>query len=148
MKTIYGLVLILFLSLLGKDTRAQDFVFSFVNPAFGGNPYNYSWLMDSATKQNKYDDDEGEGDDEFADSDPLKNFQEDFNYAILNDLSRKISEDVLQIDQTLSPGNYEVGTYNIRITKKSGGVNITITDQRTGGSTNMLIPNTSQSNTN
>ena len=35
---------------------AQDFVYTPKNPAFGGNPYNYSWLLSSAQAQNDKED--------------------------------------------------------------------------------------------
>ena len=143
-----GLAIVLFLSILGQESKAQDFVFTFVNPAFGGNPYNYSWLLQSADKQNKYDDKEQKEADDFFSRDPLENFQEDLNYSILSNLSNKISNDLLGTNQSLSPGNYEIGDYNIRITKKSNGINITIMDQKTGNSTTMLIPNSTNSNNN
>lgn len=147
MKTIYVLIFVFFLSLLGLETKAQDFVFTFVNPAFGGNPYNYSWLLESADKQNKYDDEEEEEEESSLFGDPLEEFQSDLGRSIVSSLSDRINTSVLGENQDLSPGSYEVGNYNIRITEKSNGLNISITDQLTGNSTNMFIP-TSATTTN
>lgn len=149
MKTIYGLTLIFFLSLIVQELKAQDFVFSFVNPAFGGNPYNYSWLLSSADKQNKYDD-KKEEEDENSDlfGDPLEEFQTDLGRSIIGSLSDRINTTILGENQNLAPGQYEIGNYNVRITEKSNGLNISITDQLTGNSTNMFVPNTTRSNTN
>lgn len=148
MKNIYVLVFALLLCLIGQESKAQDFVFTFVNPAFGGNPYNYSWLLNQADKQNKYDDEDNEEEDQDFSNDPLSNFQSNLGYSIISSLTNKINEDVFGANKDITPGNYEVGTYNIRITKKSSGLNISITDQLTGNSTNMLIPNTAQSSNN
>jgi len=41
MKILYN-VLVFFLLLAGVKGVAQDFVYTPKNPAFGGNPYNYS----------------------------------------------------------------------------------------------------------
>ncbi|MCK5278996.1 MAG: curli production assembly protein CsgF, partial [Cyclobacteriaceae bacterium] len=43
---------IFLLALFQVATIAQDFVYQPVNPAFGGNPYNYSWLLGQAQAQN------------------------------------------------------------------------------------------------
>ena len=34
---------------------AQQFVYKAINPAFGGDTFNYQWLMSSATSQNQFD---------------------------------------------------------------------------------------------
>ncbi len=39
-------------------TLAQDFVYQPINPAFGGNPYNYNWLLGQAQAQNIYTEEE------------------------------------------------------------------------------------------
>ena len=38
------------------DLLAQDFVYTPINSSFGGNPYNYNWLLNSATEQNRIED--------------------------------------------------------------------------------------------
>eukprot|EP01156_Anaeramoeba_ignava_P015307 Anaeramoba_ignava/a612646_5.p1 GENE.a612646_5~~a612646_5.p1 ORF type:complete len:143 (+),score=13.48 a612646_5:453-881(+) len=141
MKTVYTILIFFLFSLMAQETKAQDFVFTFTNPAFGGNPYNYSWLMESANKQNKYDDEEEDQEQEnMYDDDPLKRLQDDLNYSILNSLNQKINSDLLDMNADLQPGVYNLGNYTIRITEKATGLNINIKDQTTGGSTNMLIP--------
>lgn len=142
MKTVYTIIILFFLSLMAQETKAQDFVFTFTNPAFGGNPYNYSWLMDSADKQNKYDNEEEDEDqDNPFNNDPLQRLEEDLNSSILNSLTQKINTDLLSLNADLQPGVYNMGNYTIRITEKATGININIKDQKTGGSTNLVIPN-------
>ena len=71
-KMIASLAAIAFM-VFGFSTSAdaQDFVYQFTNPAFGGSPYNYSWMMNSANSQNKFQQSGGG----FS-RDPLANFEE------------------------------------------------------------------------
>lgn len=145
MKNIYRIIITLFICLFIQQTKAQDFVFTFVNPAFGGNPYNYSWLLQSADKQNKYDKQE-ENFMDMLNMDPLNNFEDNLNNSIMNQLINKISEDIFGQSQSLTPGYYELGRYNVRIVEKLSGLAISITDQLSGNSTNLFIPNSPSSN--
>lgn len=143
MKTLYTILILFLLSLAGNQVKAQDFVFTFTNPAFGGNPYNYSWLMESADKQNKYKGEEEADSDDLSD-DPLTSFQTDLGYSIIGSLTDKIDQEIIGSNNSLTPGQYEVGNYNIRITERGSGLNVSITDQLTGNSTTMFIPNRSR----
>jgi curli production assembly/transport component CsgF len=48
------IVVIFLLALFQVASQAQDFVYQPINPAFGGNPYNYNWLLGQAEVQNMY----------------------------------------------------------------------------------------------
>ena len=45
---------ILFIAFFQVGALAQDFVYQPINPAFGGNPYNYSWMLAQAQAQNLF----------------------------------------------------------------------------------------------
>ena len=60
MKTL-KIVCSLTLVLMGSQGWAQDFVYKPVNPAFGGDTFNYNWLLSSANAQNQYEDEGGLG---------------------------------------------------------------------------------------
>ena len=62
------IVVTLALAFFQVTTRAQDFVYKPINPAFGGNPYNYGWLLSQAEAQNTFEEPE-----EVEDEDPLSN---------------------------------------------------------------------------
>jgi len=47
MKTLFTILMIVSFFVAGK-TYGQQFVYTPINPAFGGNPYNYSWMLSSA----------------------------------------------------------------------------------------------------
>ena len=49
-----GFLLCLCLSLGPWEVLASELVYCPINPAFGGNPLNYQWLLSSAQAQNKF----------------------------------------------------------------------------------------------
>jgi curli production assembly/transport component CsgF len=87
MKIILVLLIGIFLTVAGR-TYGQDFVYTPKNPAFGGNPYNYSWLLSSAQAQNKIK--EASSNPMSTTADPLKDFAQSLNRQILSQLSRQI----------------------------------------------------------
>jgi len=126
------------LCLLGVlEARAQDFVFTPVNPAFGGNPYNSTWLLSQATAQNDYK----ELSDPFGllDEDPLANFQNDLNQQVLGELSRQLYFNQFGEDG-LVEGFYEFGSYEIDVSTTAEGMQIRIIDILTGSETTVVVP--------
>ena len=53
-KTTKKILTGLFLLLVVFQVKAQDFVYTPKNPAFGGNTFNYQWLLSSAQAQDTY----------------------------------------------------------------------------------------------
>jgi curli production assembly/transport component CsgF len=128
---------IFFLALFQVTAVAQDFVYQPVNPAFGGNPYNYSWLLSSASAQNDYKEEiDPFG---FLDDDPLSGFQSDLNAQVLNEISRQLYINQFGEDG-LSEGFYEFGSYEIDVSTTSEGMQIRIIDILTGSETTVVIP--------
>ncbi|MGK7397103.1 MAG: curli production assembly/transport component CsgF [Candidatus Cyclobacteriaceae bacterium M3_2C_046] len=125
----------LFSLLLAVSTlQAQDFVFEFKNPAFGGDTFNYQWLLNSAQSQNTLTE-ESEG----RPDDPLDDFQQSLNRQILSQLSRQIV--VNQFGENgLQEGQYQVGTFNIDVSPTPDGVRISIIDTATGDETSVVVP--------
>ncbi|MCD4709543.1 MAG: curli assembly protein CsgF [Bacteroidales bacterium] len=115
-------------------TRAQDFVYTPVNPAFGGNPYNYSWLLGQAEAQNSFEEPE-----EVEEEDPLNNFQEDLNNQILNEITRQLYQNQFG-EQGLTEGFYRFGSYEIDVSPISEGMQIRIIDIYTGSETTVIVP--------
>lgn len=121
------------------EVAAQDFVYTPKNPAFGGNPYNYSWLMSSAQAQDTYKAPDT-AEDRFGYSrDPAQDFAESLNRQILSRLSREIITRQFGED-ALEEGTYVLGDYQIEIGNAGDGVSITIVDVKTGATTNVSVP--------
>lgn len=121
--------------------KAQDFVYTPVNPAFGGNTYNYSWLMSSADAQKKQSSSSNSATDLFNQSQSnLTDFTTNLNNQILNELSNRILQDQFG-NFSLQNGQYNVGNYQINIKQGTQGVDINILDTQTGGQSSITIPN-------
>lgn len=137
MRTLFTILTIVFFFVAGK-TYAQDFTYQAKNPAFGGNPYNYSWLMSSAQAQNDIKESTSDPYSRYA-TDPLKDFTESLNRQILSQLSRQIVAKQFGED-ALSAGTYVLGDYQIRVGDQADGINITILDIKTGSQTTVSVP--------
>nr|WP_321356814.1 curli assembly protein CsgF [uncultured Draconibacterium sp.] len=139
MKKILFLIPI-FLLAFYQPSGAQDFVYTPKNPAFGGNPYNYSWMMSSAEAQNTIEaPDETSSAYSSYGSDPASDFAESLNRQILSRLSREIVTRQFG-EEALEEGTYLLGDYQIDIGDAGNGVNITITDNATGATTAVEVP--------
>ncbi len=116
---------------------AQDFVYTPKNPAFGGSPINYSWLLSSANAQNLF-----QGDRSFGfDRDPLANFQRSLQRQILRELTDNILEDHFGDVNLTKQGTYSFGNFSIEVVPGPNGINILIQNVATGEQTTITIPN-------
>lgn len=127
---------IFLLAFFQVSTWAQDFVYQPINPAFGGNPYNYNWLLGQAQAQNKYQEDDLY---RFRDEDPLEGLQDDINRQVLNSLTQQFYQN--QFGETgLTEGYYKFGSYEIDISPISEGMQVRIIDIYTGSETVIIVP--------
>jgi curli production assembly/transport component CsgF len=115
---------------------AQDFVYQPVNPAFGGNPYNYSWMLAQAQAQNDYTEESTYG---LEEKDPLLTLQADINRQVLSSLTQQIYQNQFG-EEGLTEGYYKLGSYEIDISPVSDGMQIKIIDVLTGTETTIIIP--------
>jgi len=116
-------------------TRAQDFVYQPVNPAFGGNPYNYSWLLGQAQAQNIFAEEVAA----FEEEDPLAGLQDDINRQILNSITQQFYKNQFGEDG-LTEGYYKFGSYEIDISPIAEGMQVRIIDIFTGSETTIIVP--------
>jgi len=137
MKMLKITLVIVFFFVAGKS-YSQDFTYTPKNPAFGGNPYNYSWLMSSAQAQNDIKETTSSAYSSYS-TDPLKDFSESLNRQILSQLSRQIVAKQFGED-ALSAGTYVLGDYQIEVGDQADGLNITILDNKTGSQTTVAVP--------
>jgi curli production assembly/transport component CsgF len=128
------------LLLISTQSKAQQFVYTPKNPAFGGNPYNYSWLLSSAQAQDTYEA-PSDGSDLYSsyDSNPVDDFAESLNRQILSRLSRELVTRQFG-EEALSEGTYILGDYQIDIGNSDSGLDISIVDNITGATTNVVVP--------
>lgn len=117
--------------------HAQDLIYTPLNPAFGGNPYNYSWLLSSANAQNMYQNNSSAS---LYTNNPLDNFTQSLQNQILSELAQQI---VLQKFGNLNlsqKGKYDLGNYIINIVPGLSGINIDVFDKSTGNQSSITIP--------
>ncbi|MCW9707167.1 curli assembly protein CsgF [Fodinibius salsisoli] len=133
--SILGLAITLLLLAPGS-AQAQDFVYTPVNPAFGGSYLNYQWLLSSANAQNKYKGGSGYS----YNNDPLANFEEQLQRQVLSQLTRNVIQDRFG-DVDLSQQNtFEFGEFSIDIVPGANGVDINIFNQSSGEQTTVTVP--------
>ncbi|WPY97979.1 curli assembly protein CsgF [Christiangramia sp. OXR-203] len=130
-KLIFFSILI---SCLGMS--AQDLVYTPKNPAFGGDTFNYQWLLSSAQAQNSFTAPR----DEREDLSELDQFTESLNRQLLSQVSRNLF--FTQFGEgELTEGRYTFGNLAIDIYPSDGGLVIDILDTTTGDQTQITIPN-------
>ena len=129
------LLLILVLA-FSAQMFSQQLVYKPKNPNFGGDTFNYQWLLSSAEAQNTFTDPNEEEREEASD---LENFTENLNSQLLNLVSRSLFADEFG-DGELTPGTYTCGSLSIEIFNSSDGLVISILDVDTGEQTQVIIP--------
>jgi len=131
---------LLFLCVTGVTAlSAQDLVYTPKNPAFGGSPINYQWLLNSANTQNKFT---GGSDASRFQRDPLEDFQNSLQRQILSQLTRDIVRNQFGEDgQPAEDSRFEFGEFTIDVTPGPDGVQIRIFNILTGDETSITIPN-------
>jgi len=129
-------LLISVLCIIPQKSIGQDLIYVPRNPAFGGNPLNFSNFLNAANAQNKFQNNGG-----FSQRDPLQDFQQSLQRQILSQLTRDIINNQFGTDLNLQERNtIEFGEFNIEINPGVDGVSIVIRNILTGESTNITIP--------
>lgn len=127
----------LFSLILPFESLGQDFVYKPINSSFGGDQYNYNWLSNSATQQNRIEDPNAENG---LNKDPLDDFQDNLNRQILNQLSSRLVNSIFGDNNTVETGSYNLGNYKVDIYEDGNGVTVNIQDITSGNYTNVVIP--------
>lgn len=136
--TTYSLgIMFSLLLMLPATGQAQNFVYMPLDPAFGGSPINYSWLLNSANTQNPYK----SGPSFNFNRNPLSNFKQTLQRRVLSQLTRQILQKRFGKIELKKPSNYQFGQFNINIIPGQKGVKINIYDNKTGQQTSVTIPN-------
>ena len=122
---------------LAPGAYAQQFVYQPKNPAFGGSPYNYSWMLSSAEAQKDF---EGETRSRF-DRDPLEDFESGLQRQILSQLSRELVYDRFRDLDLTQEGRYDLGDFIVEVIPGLDGINVRVFNVLTGDETTIEIPN-------
>lgn len=114
---------------------AQQFVYKPINPAFGGETFNYQWLLSSASTQNQFKAKD------FGTSglNSLDSFADSINRQLLSQISNKLFTSQFQ-DGNLKPGTYMFGSLYLEITQSDKGLIIKILNTSTGEQSEIIVP--------
>jgi curli production assembly/transport component CsgF len=128
-------------------STAQDLAYKPINPAFGGDTFNYQWLLSSADAQNKYKEDPTAG---YKQPTDLERFKSNLNNQLLNKISNSLFGDQFGsgtggtgtggTGEGLTPGTYVFGTMSVDIYPSNLGLVVDILDTDTGEQTQVIIP--------
>lgn len=123
-------------SLLALSAQGQDLVYKPRNPNFGGDTFNYAWLLSSAEAQNTLKDDA-------VATKPvseLEQFTKNLNSQLLTQVSRSLFTQQFGTEG-ISEGSYTFGSLNVEVYPSEGGLVVSILDTTTGEQTQVIIPN-------
>ncbi|AHD14857.1 curli assembly protein CsgF [Pseudomonas asiatica] len=105
--------------------QATELVYTPVNPAFGGNPLNGTWLLNNAQAQNDYDDpDLKDRSSAFTGTTALERFSNQLESRMLSQLLDNISNG--------NTGSMATDAFLIDVIDDSGALSIKVTDRATG----------------
>jgi curli production assembly/transport component CsgF len=117
---------------------AQSLVYRPVNPSFGGDTFNYNWLMSSAQAQDKTKDPDASKLASAANQDPLADFTTTLNRQILNSISQRLIKDQFG-EEGIKEGVYQFGDFIVNVSPGTEGLIVRITDGK-GGETSITVP--------
>lgn len=122
--------------LLAGTAFAGPIVYQPINPAFGGNPLNGTFLLNEAQLQNPYKDPSAASANAAGQKTPLQQFQDSLERAILNRIAQAVTGGIVDSQGNLIPGVIQTADFTISIVDLGGGIlQITTTDKTTGQST-------------
>lgn len=131
MKIIFPMVIIL----ISLSMNAQGLVYKPINPSFGGDTFNYQWLLSSAESQNTFK----EKVVETVKKTDLEKFTDQLNSQFLSQVSRELFAKLFG-SNGFSAGSYTFGSFSVEIYPATDGLTLDILDTNTGDQTQVIIP--------
>lgn len=145
MKTLFIIASRLLLTAGLNQLRAQSLVYRPNNPAFGGNTFNYQWMLSSAQAQDTHKDPTAKNASSSAfnglggsSSSSLQSFSDNLQRQLLSRLSQNILNKQFG-DDGLKEGTFSYGDMQVVITKAAEGIVIRISDGK-GGESAITVP--------
>lgn len=137
---LYNLIGLLILSM--ASGQAQPLVYHPNNPAFGGNTFNYQWMISSAQAQDQLTDPSLKKTTTSPTSKASTQLS-DFASSIQRQLLNRITNDLLKNQfgeySSLKEGTYKYGDFTVTIQNQTDGIYIRIVDNQ-GGETSIQVP--------
>jgi curli production assembly/transport component CsgF len=108
----------------GGLVQATELVYTPVNPSFGGNPLNGTWLLNNAQAQNDYDDPDLNNRAAIVGTSALERFTSQLQSRLLGQVLDNIS--------TGNSGSLSTDAFIVNVVDDSGALTIEVTDRVTG----------------
>lgn len=115
---------------LGALAQATELVYTPVNPSFGGNPLNGTWLLGNAQSQNSHRGDSGSRSAQSGIT-ALQRFTSQLESRLLSQLLTDI--------QNGESGSLTTDAFIVNIIDDSGVLSIVITDRQTGEVSEVVV---------
>jgi curli production assembly/transport component CsgF len=145
MKKHFCLLAFLLLPAAASHLAAQALTYRPLNPAFGGNTFNYQWLLSSAQAQDTFKDPNAKstsptsGFGGLNGSSSLQSFSDNLQRQLLSRLSQNILGKQFGEEGGLKEGTFQFGDMQVVIRNGTDGVLIRITDGK-GGESTITVP--------
>lgn len=136
MKKIGKVIAVVVCFLCASQMQAQDLVYKPKNPAFGGDTFNYNWLLSSAQAQDLTAENRAKVTTQKSSVDA---FASNLNNLLLSQILRQLISGQFGEDG-LQDGQYTLGNFQVDVATTFQGLTITIFDQVQGQSTQIVIP--------
>ena len=126
-----------------SQLRAQALTYRPNNPAFGGNTFNYQWLLSSAQAQDTYKDPTAKttspaGGLSGSNGSSLQSFSDNLQRQLLSRLSQNILSKQFG-EEGLKEGTFTFGDIQVVISNAADEIVIRITDGK-GGESTLTVP--------
>ncbi|PMD92478.1 curli production assembly protein CsgF [Siphonobacter sp. BAB-5405] len=134
------LLFLLFIGGIAGKASSQSFVYRPNNPNFGGNTFNYAWMLSSATAQDRTVDPASKRTN--TSTDTRTNTLDSYAQSLQNQLLNRITNNLIGQqfgESTLKPGTYTFGDFRVEIANGTQGVVVRIVDGK-GGETSITVP--------
>lgn len=122
---------------LASPVSAQELKFEFRNPSFGGNPFNSDHLLATATAQRPPQ--KSNGADGTGELTEAQLFARQIQSRLLSALSSSVVEAITGSDPGTS-GEFTVGDQKISFERTLGEIRLSIFDNSTGETTDIVVP--------
>lgn len=139
LKRISTSLMLLFALCFMTDMNAQQLSYRPINPAFGGDTFNYQWLLQSADAQNRFTDPANAT--AAQDQSNLDTFADGINRQLLSQLSRALLSSQIDVNDGLEPGTFSFGNLEVEVLESIDGLVVNILDTSTGDTTTVVVPN-------
>lgn len=128
------------LALASAPSFATEIVYRPINPSFGGDPLNGTYLLNSANSQNNFSDPMQQNTLFGTGQSSLQVFTETLQRSILSRIAGAISGSVVDAQGNLIPGTVTIGNITVTIVDLGTTLRITTLDTSTGQSSVFEVP--------